>query len=327
MRHVLTSLKRLSLVACLMAALSPASQALASDWPTQKTIRLISVFPPGGSVDQVARVLAPALQAQLKQTVIVENIGGASGMIGTAALAKADPDGYTFAVVFDTHAVNPSLKEKMAFDTRKDIAPIALVGTSPMVLAAAKNSGVTSFKQLVDASKNKNPQTFGSIGTGSLGHLAMASLAKKSSFDWTHVPYKGGGPLMQDALGGHVPLAVGSLFLIKPHADAGSVIPLAVTTTQRSRDMPNVPTIAESGFPGFEAPAWWAVAAPAKTPPAIINRMYQEIAAALKTPAISKKLDEQGIDIVAANPEATRDFIEKQMGIWGKFVTENNIRD
>ncbi len=313
------------LVACVFAC--TALSATASEWPTQKPIRLISVFPPGGSVDQVARIIAPALQAQLKQTVYVENIGGASGMIGTSALAKADPDGYTFAVVFDTHAVNPSLKEKMPFDTRKDIAPVTLVGTSPMVLAASKSSGITSFKQLIDASKAKQPQIFGSIGTGSLGHLAMASLAKKAGYEWTHVPYKGGGPLMQDALGGHVPLAVGSLFLIKPHADAGNVIPLAVTTTHRSRDMPNVPTIAESGFPGFEAPAWWAVIAPAKTPQAIINRVNQDIAIALKTPAIAKKLDEQGIDVVAGGPEVLRDFIDKQMGIWGKFVVENNIRE
>ncbi|MDH4395163.1 MAG: tripartite tricarboxylate transporter substrate binding protein [Limnobacter sp.] len=301
--------------------------AFAAEWPTQKPIRLISVFPPGGSVDQVARVLAPALQAGLKQTVVVENVAGASGMIGTAAVAKADPDGYTFGVVFDTHAVNPALKEKMAFDTRNDLVTITLVGTSPMVLAAAKNAGITSFSQLIEASKAKKPQTFGSIGTGSLGHLAMASLAQKAGYDWTHVPYKGGGPLMQDAIGGHVPLSVGSLFLVKPHADAGNVIPLAVTTTKRSKDMPNVPTIAESGFPGFEAPAWWAVIAPAKTPPAIIARVHQEIAAALKSPAIAKRLDEQGIDIIGGDPAYAKDFVEKQMGIWGKFVTDNKIKD
>lgn len=313
----------LSALACLTA-----TQAVsAADWPTQKPIRLISVFPPGGSVDQVARVLAPFLQERLKQTVLVENIAGASGLIGTTALAKAEPDGYTFAVVFDTHAVNPFLKDKMPFDTLKDIAPVSLVGTSPMVLAAAKNSGLTSFNQLVEASKSKKPQTYGSIGTGSLGHLAMASLAKKAGYDWTHVPYKGGGPLMQDAVGGHVPLSVGSLFLVKPHADAGNVIPLAVTTTKRSKDMPNVPTIAESGFPGFEAPAWWAVIAPAKTPPAIVNRVYEEVAAALKSPAIAKRLDEQGIDIVGGDPAFARQFIEKQMGIWGKFVVDNGIKE
>jgi tripartite-type tricarboxylate transporter receptor subunit TctC len=301
--------------------------AQSADWPAQKPVRLISVFPPGGSVDQVARILAPSLQAQLKQNVIVENIAGASGMIGTAALAKADPDGYTFAVVFDTHAVNPSLKEKIPFDTKKDIAYVTLVGTAPMVLASAKNSGITTFKQLQEQAKAKKPNSYGSIGTGSLGHLAMAQLAKNSGFDWSHVPYKGGGPLMQDAVGGHVPLSVGSLFLVKPHADAGNVIPLAVTTSARSRDMPNVPTIAESGYPGFEAPAWWGVIAPAKTPQAIINRMHQEVAAALKKKEISEKLDQQGMDILGQGPDQFREFNDKQMGIWGKFVVENNIRD
>ena len=304
-----------------------ASSVHASEWPTQKAIRFISVYPPGGSVDQVTRILAPALQAQLKQSVVVENIGGASGMIGTAAVAKADPDGYTFGLVFDTHAVNPALKDKIPFDTKKDLAYITMIGTAPMVLAAAKNTGITSFKQLIELSKAKKPQTFGSIGTGSLGHLSMAQLAKNAGFDWSHVPYKGGGPLMQDAIGGHIPLSVGSIFLVKPHSDAGSLIPLAVTTTARSKDMPNVPTIAESGFPGFEAPAWWGVIAPAKTPVAVINRMHQEIIIALKKKEISEKLDQQGMDIVGLGPEAFRDFNDKQMSLWGKFVIDNAIKD
>jgi tripartite-type tricarboxylate transporter receptor subunit TctC len=304
-----------------------ANSVHASEWPAQKPIRFISVYPPGGSVDQVTRILAPALQAQLKQSVVVENIGGASGMIGTAAVAKADPDGYTFGLVFDTHAVNPALKEKIPFDTKKDLAYITMIGTAPMVLAAAKNTGITSFKQLIDLSKAKKPQTFGSIGTGSLGHLSMAQLAKNAGFDWSHVPYKGGGPLMQDAIGGHIPLSVGSIFLVKPHSDAGSLIPLAVTTTARSKDMPNVPTIAESGFPGFEAPAWWGVIAPAKTPVAVINRMHQEITIALKKKEIAEKLDQQGMDVVGLGPEAFRDFNDKQMSLWGKFVIDNAIKD
>ena len=296
-------------------------------WPTQKPIRLIAVFPPGGSVDQVARVLAPVLQAELKQNVIVENIGGASGVIGTAAMTRSDPDGYTFAVVFDTHGVNPILKDKLPYDTIKDIAPVTLIGTSPMVLVASKNSGITSFKQLVDQSKAGKPFSYGSIGVGSLGHLAMARLAKQAGFDWNHVPYRGGGPLMQDVLGGQVPLAVGSEFLVKPHVDSGGVIPLVITTAKRSPELPNVPTIAESGFPGFNAPAWWAVLAPGKTPPAIVNAMNDAVTKALKTPAVSEKLKSQGIQIVAGNPETLRDFIGKQIAIWGKFVIENNIKE
>ena len=296
-------------------------------WPSQKPIRLIAVFPPGGSVDQVARILAPALQAELKQNVIVENIGGASGVIGTSAMTRSDPDGYTFAVVFDTHGVNPSLKDKLPYDTIKDIAPVTLIGTSPMVLVASKKSGISSFKQLVDLSKAGKQFSYGSIGIGSLGHLAMARLAKQAGFDWNHIPYRGGGPLMQDVLGGQVELAVGSEFLVKPHIESGGIIPLVVTTTKRAPGLPNVPTVAESGFPGFNAPAWWAVLAPGKTPPAIVNAMNQAITKALKTPNVADKFKAQGIEIIAGNPEALRDFIGKQIAVWGKFVIENNIKE
>lgn len=311
---------------CLMAlGLNPVIAS--DDWPNRKPIRLISVFPPGGSVDAVARVLAPALQTQLKQSVVVENVGGASGVIGTSALARSDPDGYTFAVVFDTHGVNQSLKDKMPYDTLKDIANVTLIGTSPMVLAASNKSGITSFKQLTDDSKKATPYNYGTIGTGSLGHLAMASLAKKSKFEWTHIPYRGGGPLMADALAGHVQLAVGSIFLMKQHIDTGRVIPLVVTSPKRSKDLPNVPTISESGFPGFDAPAWWGVIAPVKTPPEIITKMNQAIIAVLNQPDIAKKLDDQGITIVAGGPEVFNPFLRKQMNTWGQFVVQNKIKE
>ncbi len=329
-RHpsILGDMMRKKILAGVMTALclTGAVQAQSSDWPNQKVIKLISVFPPGGSVDAVSRILAPVLQTQLKQNVIVENIGGASGMIGTTALVKAAPDGYTFAVVFDTHGVNPSLKQ-LAFDTKKDIITVTMVGTSPMVISAGKNSGITSFKQLIDESKNKKAQSYGSIGTGSLGHLALASLSKDAKFDWTHVPYRGGGPLMQDALAGHVPLSIGSMFLVKPHADAGGIVPLAVTTLKRSPEMPNVPTIAESGYPNFEAPAWWAVIAPAKTPAAIVNKMHEEVAKALRTPDVAARLKAQGIDVQALGPKPAQEFVNKQIDIWGKFVKENDIKE
>ena len=319
-------LKRISLLVLLLSMTS-IGPSLAQEWPSKKAIRIIAVFPPGGSVDAVARVLAPALQEQLKQSVIVENIGGASGVIGTDAMVRAEPDGYTFAVVFDTHGVNQSLKEKMPYDTKKDIANVTLIGTSPMVLVASKSLGISSFKQLVDETRAGKNVSYGTIGAGSLGHLAMATLAKKSNFEWTHIPYRGGGPMMADALAGHVPLAIGSIFLIKPHIDSSRVVPLAVTSTQRSKDLPNIPTIAESGFPGFDAPAWWGVIAPVKTPPEMVRKMHQAMAVVLKRADIAKKLDDQGIDILAGNPETFNTFLDKQMNIWGKFVIDNKIRE
>ena len=319
-------LKRIS-VLVLLLSMTSIGPSLAQEWPSKKAIRIIAVFPPGGSVDAVARVLAPALQEQLKQSVIVENIGGASGVIGTDVMVRAEPDGYTFAVVFDTHGVNQSLKEKMPYDTKKDIANVTLIGTSPMVLVASKSAGISSFKQLVDETRAGKNVSYGTIGAGSLGHLAMATLAKKSNFEWTHIPYRGGGPMMADALAGHVPLAIGSIFLIKPHIDSSRVVPLAVTSTQRSKDLPNIPTIAESGFPGFDAPAWWGVIAPVKTPPEMVRKMHQAMAVVLKRADIAKKLDDQGIDILAGNPETFNTFLDKQMNIWGKFVIDNKIRE
>lgn len=332
------NLSKMAIRACFKALLTTlmaigisnfafAQTAASGAWPTQKPIRLIAVFPPGGSVDQVARILAPALQGELKQNVIVENVGGASGVIGTSAMTRSDPDGYTFAVVFDTHGVNPSLKDKLPYDTIKDIAPVILVGTSPMVLVASKKSGITSFKQLVDMSKTGKQFSYGSIGIGSLGHLAMARLAKQAGFDWNHIPYRGGGPLMQDVLGGQVELAVGSEFLVKPHIESGGVVPLVITTAKRSPALPNVPTIAESGFPGFSAPAWWAVLAPGKTPPAVVDSMNKALNKVLKTPAVAAKFKAQGIEVVGGSPETLRDFIGKQIAIWGKFVIENNIKE
>lgn len=295
-------------------------------WPTRGPIKLVAVFPPGGSVDQVARILQVPLQTALGQTVIVENKGGASGSIGAAAVAAAPADGYTFAVVFDTHGVNPALIPNLPFDSKKDLTPIVLVGTSPMVLATFAASEYKTFADVVAATKAKKNVSYGSIGSGSLGHVAMSLLGKNGGIEWTHIPYKGGGPLMTDAVAGHVLLSIGSVFVTKPHIDSGRMRPLAVTSAKRSSDLPNVPTIAESGYPGFEAPAWWAVLAPAKTPPDILKRMNEALNAVLKSPDIAKKLDAQGIDVIGGSADVARVFIDKQMDIWAKVVKDNGIK-
>ena len=307
-------------------ALSAPVCATAQAWPTKQPIKLIAVFPPGGSVDQVARLIAQPLSQALGQSVIVENRGGASGSIGAAAVAAAPADGYTFAVVFDTHGVNPSLISNLPFDSKKDLVPIVLVGTAPMVLATQAGSEFKTFADVVAAAKTKAGVSFGTIGSGSLGHLAMALLGKNAGLAFTHIPYKGGGPLMTDAVAGHVPLSIGSVFLTKPFVDNKRLRPLVVTTGKRSPNLPEVPTLAESGFAGFEAPAWWAVLAPAKTPPEILNRMNEELNKVLRQPDLAKRLDAQGIDVVGGSSESARVFIEKQMDIWGKVVRDNGIK-
>ncbi|MFM2083932.1 MAG: hypothetical protein RLY95_750 [Pseudomonadota bacterium] len=298
----------------------------AQAWPTKQPIKLVVVFPPGGSVDQVARVLQVPLQLALGQTVIVENKGGASGAIGTAQVAQAPADGYTFGVVFDTHAVNPSLIPNLAFDTKRDLVDVILIGKSAMVLATPVGSEYKTFADVVAAAKAKKNVSYGSIGSGSLGHLAMTLIGKSSGLDWQHIPYRGGGPLMSDAIAGHVPLSIGSVFVTKPHIDNKKLRPLAVTTSKRSPDLPDVPTVAESGYAGFEAPAWWAVIASAKTPPEIIKRMNEEINKALKNPDVAKKLDQQGIDIVGGTSAQAKVFIDSQIAVWDKVVKDNNIK-
>lgn len=315
----------LPVVWALAAALLPQTAA-AQAWPARQPVKLVAVFPPGGSVDQVARILAPMLQQQLGQSVVVDNKGGASGAIGTAAVATSAPDGYTFAVVFDTHGVNPSLNPSLGFDTRRDLAAVSLIGTGAMVLATHADTPYKTFADVVAAAKAKKGVSYGSIGSGSLGHLAMALLARSDQLDLVHVPYRGGGPLMNDAIAGHVPLAIGSVFLVKPHIDSKRLRGLAVTTSKRSPQLPDVPTIAESGYAGFEAPAWWAVLAPAKTPPEIVQRMNAEINKALQSPEVAGKLAAQGIEVRTGTPAQAQAFIEQQIDVWAKVVRDNNIK-
>lgn len=313
---------------CLAAALAlvGVTAVWAQAWPKAQPIKLVAVFPPGGSVDQVARILQGPLQQHLGQTVVVENKGGASGSIGTAAVASAPADGYTFAVVFDTHAVNPALIASLPFDTRRDLAPVAVLGTGAMVLATQADSPYKTFADVVAAARARKGVSYGSIGSGSLGHLAVALLAKSQQLDLVHVPYRGGGPLMNDAVAGHVPLSIGSVFLTKPHLDSKRLRALAVTTSKRSANLPEVPTVAESGFAGFDAPAWWAVLASAKTAPEIVRQMNEALNTVLRQPDVAARLAGQGIEVRTGTPEAARAFIDNQIDTWAKVVKDNAIK-
>jgi tripartite-type tricarboxylate transporter receptor subunit TctC len=298
----------------------------AQAWPTKQPIKLVAVFPPGGSVDQVARILSGPLSQQLGQSVVVENKGGASGVIGTAGVLNAPADGYTFAVVFDTHGVNQSLMPNMPYDSKRDLIPLVLVGTSAMMLTTHAGSEYKNFADVVAAAKAKKNVAYGSIGNGSLGHLAMTLMAKNGGLELNHVPFKGGGPLMNDAIAGHIPLTIGTVFLNKPHIDSKRLRPLAVTSSKRVADFPDVPTIAEAGFPGFEAPAWWALLASAKTPPDIVKRMNEELNKTLSNPEVSKRLEAQGISIAGGSVERAKTFIDGQIDTWAKVVRENGIK-
>jgi len=312
---------RMTLLAALLAA--PLA-VLAQAWPA-KTVKIIAPFPPGGSVDQVSRILAAQLTQQLGQQFIVENRSGASGSIGTQAVATAPPDGYTIGVVFDTHAVNPSLIPNIPFDTLKDLAPVMLIGTSPMAIVAHASQPYKDFRDVLAAAK-KEPVAFGSIGTGSLGHLAMTQVANMQGVQFTHIPYKGGGPLMTDAIGGQVPLAIGTVFLANPHVKGGKVRALAVTSAKPSPELPGVATVAEQGVPGFSALAWWGVIAPARTPRPVVQKIHDELRKALASPAVFQKLSEQGMDILGGSPEEMDHFLRSEITRWAAVVQQNKIR-
>ncbi|MFN8985256.1 MAG: tripartite tricarboxylate transporter substrate binding protein [Burkholderiales bacterium] len=314
------------LVAALIVLSTQTLPAFAQAWPN-KPVKLVAVFPPGGSVDQVARIMSVPLQKVLGQPVIVDNKGGASGSIGTAAVAKSDPDGYTFAVVFDTHGVNPSLIPNLSYDTKKDLAPVMLISRSAMMVAAYPSSGFKSFTEVVAAAK-KEPGKFGfaSIGSGSLAHLALTQLQNQGSFQLTHVPYKGGGPALQDAVAGHVPLIAGTVFLISPQVDGKNLVPLAVTSAKRIAKYPDVKTIAEQGFPGYESVAWWGVFAPAKTPPEIVKAMNDALATVLADPAVREKLTLQGMEIIASKPDELAKFVDVEIDRWAKVIRDNKIK-
>jgi len=310
--------------AALALAASIALPALAQSWPS-RPIRIIAVFPPGGSVDQVSRVLGQQLSKQLGQSFVVENVGGASGSIGTAAVAKAAPDGYTFGVVFDTHGTNPSLIPNISFDTMRGLEHVTLIGTSPMAIVASAKSKYTKMADVLADARTVQGITIGSIGTGSLGHLAMIEAGKQGNWSWTHVPYRGGGPLMNDTVAGHMPIAIGTVFLAQPHVKAGTVRPMAVTGAKRHPGLPDTPTLAESGIKNFEALAYWGMIAPAKTPPEIVNRMHAEMQKALKEPAVAERLGAQGMTVTGQGPAEFKAFMQKEIDRWSKVVKANQI--
>jgi tripartite-type tricarboxylate transporter receptor subunit TctC len=315
-----------SLLRALAALLAGAALgAAAQDWPT-RAVTLVVPFPPGGTTDQIARHVQQPLSAALGQSVIVENKGGGSGSIGAALVAKAAPDGYTWLLTFDTHGVNPSLIPNLSFDTLKDLTQVMLIGTSPMLITAHPSTPYKTFKEVLDAAKkDPNAVSFGTIGSGSLGHLAMQLIQTETGSKMTHIPYKGGGPLTQDAIAGHVPVAIGSAALMNPHVKAGKLRPLAVTSPQRFAPMGEVPTISEQGVPNFDSEAWWGLHVPAGTPQPIIQKMHKAFSEALRSPAVQEKLTAQGVVLKTTSPQEFQKFLENEVGRWGKVVKANKI--
>jgi len=312
-------------LAAAMALFALASQAQA--WPS-KPVHFIVPFPPGGSVDPLARMLGARLQDSLGQQFIVENKPGASGSIGTAFVAKSAPDGYTYAVIFDTHAVNQALIPNLPYDTLKDLAPVMLVGTAPLAIVTNPSRPYKTIDDVIRAAKAK-PEglSIGSVGNGSIGHLAITVVQQMGAFKLTHVPYKGGGPMMADVMGNQIDLGIASTAALSTNVKAGKLRAIAITGDKRSHVMPDVPTLAEQGFPGFSSFDWWSIVAPAGTPKAIIDKFHGELVKALNQPELRKQLTETlGMDLVVSSPEAFQKFVSGEVERWGKVVKDNNIR-
>jgi tripartite-type tricarboxylate transporter receptor subunit TctC len=319
------SLRVVAAALVALAALPAFAQKTA--WPT-RPVRFIVPFPPGGTVDPLARLVGSKLTPVLGQQIIVDNRTGASGAIGTAIGAKAAPDGYTYVFVFDMHAINPLLIPNLPFDTMKDFAPVMLVATAPNAVVTHPAKPFKSFGDVIRTAKGKpDTVTYGSVGTGSLGHLGLTLVQQSGGFGIVHIPYKGGGPMTVDALGGNIDLAVGTVALLTPNVKSGRLRAIATTGGKRSNALPEVPTIAEQGFPGFSVVSWWGIVAPAGMPKPVLDRFHAELVRVFQQPEVRQQLSETlGMDLAVSSPAALQKFVVAEIARWGKVVRDNNIR-
>ncbi len=310
-----------------MVLAPPSARAQQPEWAKGQTLRLVAPYPPGGSVDAISRMMQPGFQQRIGSTVIVENRAGAGGAVGANSVAKSAPDGTNILVVFDSHAVLPSLM-KLQYDARTDMDPVMLIGTAPMVLACHPSRPFKTLKDVIDASIAKpDSLTFGTVGNGSLGHLLMVLLSRKAGFEIRHLPYRGGGPAVNDAVAGHIDLIIGSAALLAAQIEAGTLRPLMQSGATRAPTLKDVPTIAQTGFAGSEANAWWGVFVRAGTPPAIKDRIYADLKATLEDPAIRSKLETgQQVKLELAGAKEFGAFFETQMQVWGDVVRDNAIK-
>ena len=317
--HVLVSAALVG--ASLFAAVPAAAQAA---YPS-KTITIIVPFAAGGTTDILARILGQALTAELGQTVIVDNRAGAGGNIGGQAAARAAADGYTlFMGTVGTHAINASLYKKMPFDPVKDFAPLSRVANVPNLLVANPAQPFKTVKELIAYAKaNPGKLNFASSGNGSSIHLSGELFKSMAKVDMQHVPYKGSAPAVTDLLGNQVAIMFDNMPSAIQHVRSGKLRAIAVTTAKRSPELPDVPTIAEAGVPGYEATSWFGMFAPAATAPAVITRLNTAIAKVLAQPEVKKQINDQGAEVYTETPTQFSAFIEKESAKWSKVVKDS----
>ncbi|CAB3829617.1 tripartite tricarboxylate transporter substrate binding protein [Achromobacter animicus] len=310
-----------------IAASCWAHAAAASNAFPERAVTLIVPFAPGGSVDIAARLIADAWAKELGQSVIVENRAGASGNIGMSAVARAEPNGYTLGINTMSLAINPALFKDMPFDTAKDLRSVGTVGTSQHVLTVTNSLPVASVSELLTyvRARPAHELSFGSAGTGSTFHMAAELFKSVSKTQIMHVPYKGGGPAMLDTISGQVQMSFPVLSAAKPQVDGKKLRALGVTGTKRSPLLPDVPTIAESGLPGYEFNTWFVVSAPAGTPQAVIDTLNGKLGQALKTDALTQRMQREGFEPLIITPDKTDAMVAAEMTRWSGIVKEAGI--
>jgi len=291
-----------------------------------KPVTLVVTYPPGGGADAMARLLAPKMSEALGQNVVVDNKPGAGGQIGAAAVAKAAPDGYTLMLDASSFAVNPSLYPKLPYDPMKAFKPIGVVALFPNVVLVNANFSAQNVTDLISISKKaKDSVSYASSGNGSAQHLAGALFESATGVDTVHVPYKGGGPALNDVIGGQVPLFFGNLASTLQHVQSGKLRALAVTSAKRSQILPGVPTLSEVGVKGAEIYEWNAVFVPAGTPQAVVSKIASAFQHALDAPEVKQRIAQLGGEIQRSSPEQSQAFIEQQVTLWGRVIKERKI--
>lgn len=314
------------LAAALLAHLAPAVQAQ-SNFP-DKPIRVIVTFPPGGSADAVVRMLVPRLNDRLGQQVVVDNRPGAGGNVGLALAAKAAPDGYTLGVgAAGALSANVSLYPQMPFDPLKDFKPVTMLAAIPFVIVGNPSLGATTLRDLMALAKAQPGKlSVAHGGNGTAMHLSSQLFAQMADIKLTEVPYRGSGPAALDVLAGQVPLAVVDLPSALQHIRAGKLLAYAVTSPQRLPQLPDVPTVSESGLQGYDSTGWFGVVAPAGTPAAIVSRLHAEISAALQDDTIKANMRAQGVEPAPTSPEAFEAYIRSETVKWAKVIKAANIK-
>jgi tripartite-type tricarboxylate transporter receptor subunit TctC len=312
---------RLLGVALLLALTAPA----AAEYP-DRPVRLIIPFPPGGSNDVVGRLVANQLSEKLGHKVFVDNRGGAGGVLGTEAAAAATPDGYTLLIISIAHAVNPALY-KLNYDPIKSFTPISILATGPNVLVVNPQLPVKTVAELLALAKEKpGALDYASAGVGSFQHLGGELFKLTAGVSLQHVPYKGGGPAMADVIAGHVQVMFSSLVQTTPFIQSGQLRALGTGGAKRNPVLPDVPTIQEAGVPGYVADNWWGIMAPAGTPAPIVERLYRDVQAVLKSPELTAAFDREGATAVTMSTEEFTKYIESEIAKWGRVVKEGNIK-